>query len=236
MSTSSDRANVFDDDANYLVEVETTNVKESSSVVNDSDDRADSIVGVGSLSPIKNRKSKRANVNWSNKAELELIQLIQHHKAHLKRVTGETQEEKWQNISKKLSQSSHFNGQQLTTGQVQMKWNRLTKRIQDRYSVDIDGSSVCKMPDDPDEITKGVFDILCEAEAKNTDKAIFPIQKDNNKKIPVLNIAEECADNSIQDISRQSLEASPPLPQLIKLDESPRAESMCFRVTLVIAL
>lgn len=147
-----------------------------------------------------NKKTKRANVNWSTQAELELVNLILLHKAHLKRSGNETQEEKWTIISRKLGQGQHFHGQKLTTGQVQMKWNRLTKRIQDRYSVEIEGAVVCHLPENPDEVTKGVFDILCEAEAKNTDKV--PINKDKKRNF-------YCLSNDMNELGEHDIMKQP---------------------------
>ena len=227
---SSNRPNLFD------IEIFRENQdgdRETSTQILESDEQQQESGGGIDIDAIstnnKNKKPKRANVNWSNKAELELIHLIQLHKAHLKRVTTETQEEKWQNISTKLSQSSHFSGQQLTTGQVQMKWNRLTKRIQDRCSVDINGSSVCHLPENPDEITKGIFDILCEADVKNMDRGSTVRDKDKKRMLFNAPSSENISDLTDSEILKQSYQISTNSDGAVKEDLSPR-ENVSFRV------
>lgn len=205
--------------------------RDASTQILESDEQLESGIDVDATSPNnKNKKPKRANVNWSNKAELELIHLIQFHKAHLKRVTTETQEVKWQSISNKLSQSTHFNGQHLTTGQVQMKWNRLTKRIQDRYSVDINGSSCCQIPDNPDEITKGIFDILCEADMKNTDKGTAMREKERKRTLFNNSLENNIAEITDSEILKQSYQMPTISDGAAKDDLSPRGENLTFRV------
>ena len=95
----------------------------------------------------------------------------------------------------------------------------------------MNGSSVCHLPDNPDEITKGIFDILCEADFKNMDKGSAMREKDK-KRILFTNSSENIADITDSEILKQTFQMPTISDEAVKEDLSPRGDNLSFRVDI----